>query len=410
MPSVNFNDSWLGRLRDHKKLRLLVFSLILVFLLPISAICYLARVRFLRITAIGRIGHLVSEPDTFIKARLLGLCPWYHGVLICPPGIAANECLLGYWKQHLLVVRSPFCALIAFGLNRFSYLQYDVSRYWVAINETAPYIQIEQTWGARPAVLELSENHRLGGRAWLSSLGVPQGAPFVCFHCREEGYSPSDDPVQAYRNSSVENYMPAITELTRRGYWCIRMGDPSMRPLVPMERVIDYAHLDSRSDTYDLFLCASCTFFLASCSGLLFLSSVFGRPVAAANQVPLSTVLAFGLNDIATPKLLWSEKESRYLDFCEVFESDISNFRFTSLYQDHHIRAVENSPEDVLDLALEMLERIEGPYTYSTEDEALQVRFKSLMREGHFSFGGSNRVGRGFLRKYQHLLEDKPKT
>jgi putative glycosyltransferase (TIGR04372 family) len=140
------------------------------------------------------------------------------------------------------------------------------------------------------------------------------------------------------------------------------------------------------------------------------LSSVFGRPVAAANQVPLSTVLAFGLNDIATPKLLWSEKESRYLDFREVFESDISNFRFTSLYQDHHIRAVENSPEDVLDLALEMLERIEGPYTYSPEDEALQVRVKSFMREGHFSFGGCNRVGRGFLRKYQHLLEDKPKT
>ena len=182
-----------------------------------------------------------------------------------------------------------------------------------------------------------------------------------------------------------------------------------MRPLVPMEKVIDYAHLDSRSSTLDLFLCASCTFFLASCSGLLFLASVFGRPSAAANQVPVSSVLAFGVNDIATPKLLWSEAESRYLTYREVFDSDIANFRFTELYQQHGVRVVENSPEDVLGLALEMLDRVEGRSAYSPQDEALQVRFKSLMREGHFSFGGGTRVGRNFLRKYEHLLGDKSK-
>lgn len=409
MVRANLVNSWLGVLRAYKPLRKSISSLLLVFDLLLSAILYLSRVRFLRITAPGRIGHLVTEPDTFIKTRLLGLRPWYYGVLICPPGVAANECLLGYWRRYLGVVRSPFWAMLASRLARFSYLQYDVSRYWVAINETAPYIKIERSWGTRPALLALSEDHRQEGRAWLATLGVPQDAPFVCFHCREEGYSPSDDPMHAFRNSSVANYMAAVAELTARGYWCIRMGDPSMRPLAPMEKVIDYAHLDSRSDKLDLFLCASCTFFLGSSSGLLFLASVFGRPSAAANQVPLSTVLAYGVNDIATPKLLWSEAESRYLTFREVFDSDIANFRFTELYQQHGIRVVENSPEDVLALALEMLDRVEGRYAYSPQDDALQVRFKSLMREGHFSFGGGTRVGRNFLRKYEHLLIDKPK-
>jgi len=255
--------------------------------------------------------------------------------------------------------------------------------------------------------LNLEEKHRRAGQAKLAELGVPSEAEFICFHCREGGYSPSDEHWHSFRNVSIENYLPAVSELAKRGFWCIRMGDPTMSRIAPMERVIDYAHLDVRSDWMDVFLCATCKFFIGSSSGLMFVANVFGRPTGSANHAPLAILLAFRKDDVAIPKLLWSEVEKRYLTFPEIFGSDAANFRYTGLYEEHRIRLVENTAGDIRDLAMEMVERAEGRAIYTAEDEELQQRFKSLMRPGHYSYGGINRVGRDFLRKYAYLLEER---
>lgn len=393
-----------AKIRRHWLARRVVMTLALILEFPLSLFIYLTRVRFLRLTAPGRIGHLVADIGTFVKGKLLGTNGRYYGVLISPPGVAANECLLDYWRRYIGVVRSPFWASILKPMTRFGYTVYDASI--IAINETAQYIAVERDWGNRPPLLELTDAHRRRGEGWLASIGIPEGAEYVCFHSREPGYSTDDDAIHAFRNSSVENYLLAVSELTKRGFWCIRMGHPSMRPLAPVEMVVDYAHLEDRSDWLDVFLCASCKFFLGSCSGLLYLANVFGRASAVANQAPLSSARAFSVQDVAIPKLLWSEREQRYLTFSEALASSVSNFRFSNLYEEHGIRVIENTPEDIRDLTFEMVDRLEGRAAYTAKDEELQRRFEALLRPGHYSHGGISRVGRDFLRKYEHLLGD----
>jgi putative glycosyltransferase (TIGR04372 family) len=366
---------------------------------------YLMRIRFLQITALGRIGHLACEPDIFVKLGLLGMRGACRGVILCPPGAAANECLLGYWSRYLWIVRSPFWIRVLGRFQRFPFLVFDTSRYVVSINETAPAVAVQAAWGERPSLLQLEEAHRRDGRAWLAEQGVPPDAEIVCFHCREGGYSPADEDLHSFRNSSVENYLPAIAELTKRGFWCVRMGDPTMRRLPPMQGVIDYAHLAARADWADVFLLAVCRFFVGSASGVAQAANVLGSPCAVANQLPLSSVLQFGPRDIAIPKLLWSEKEDRYLGFGELLRSEASNFRFSRLYAENGMRPVENSAEDIRDLVLEMLERVQGRAVYTDADAALQDRFRAQMRPGHYSYGGVTRVGRDFLRKYASLLD-----
>lgn len=102
--------------------------------------------------------------------------------------------------------------------------------------------------------------------------------------------------------------------------------------------------------------------------------------------------------------MVWFLKEERYLSFKEVLSSPMGNFRHDPLYSEAGVWPVDNSPEDIKELAMEMLDRIEGKSLYSAEDERLQKRFKSLMNPSHYSYGAISRVGRDFLRKYAFLL------
>jgi hypothetical protein len=54
-----------------------------------------------------------------------------------------------------------------------------------------------------------------------------------------------------------------------------------------------------------------------------------------------------------------------------------------------------------------MLERSQNRAVYTPQDEELQRRFKALLRPGHYSYGGINRIGRDFLRKYAYLFGDR---
>lgn len=363
--------------------------------------------RVLRLTNAHRIGHLAAEPDCLIKEERLGLFPKRRALLLAPRGAVANERMVDYWSSQLRAVRSPvLCRLLA-PLNRFAFarMRDDLSRYVAAINETAAAMRIFAQWGERPPLLALAQDDLERGERRLRELGLPPGARFVCLHSRDGGYSPADEHLHDFRNTSVENYLGAATTLVARGFHCIRMGDPSTARLPPMQGVVDYAHSPLRADWMDIFLCARCEFFIGNSSGLSFVAGVFGRPSCLANLVPFSGAFPYWPRDLGLPKLL--RQEGRLLGFAEILASDAGQMRFSDLYAEHCIEPIENSAEDIRDLALEMVERMAGRPRVGAEDEARQARFRALLRPGHFSHGSAGRVGRDFLRKYEHLIGDQ---
>jgi hypothetical protein len=83
----------------------------------------------------------------------------------------------------------------------------------------------------------------------------------------------------------------------------------------------------------------------------------------------------------------------------------MANFRYSSDFKLAGIELVNNTPEDIKELAIEQFERTGNPdFSYSDEDEALQIRFRALYKPGHYSYGSASRIGRSFLTRYQHLL------
>ncbi|OGH61376.1 MAG: hypothetical protein A3G34_05160 [Candidatus Lindowbacteria bacterium RIFCSPLOWO2_12_FULL_62_27] len=379
-----------------------LFQLMVVILTcPLSFLLYLIGIRFLPIAA-QHIGHLVCEPDCYVKEGILGMPRHSFVIVLVKPNRVSNPHLLQYWRQHLRIISSPLLYPLLAPLSWSPILQIDIRHYFLALRSTAHYYAVQKAWAERPPLLALSESDRECGLDCLRTLGVPEDGWFVSVHCRESGYAPNE--AQTYRNADIHNYILAMKAIVEKGGWCIRMGDATMKPLPPMEHVIDYAHLSVKSDWMDIFLCASCKFFLGGSSSLSGAACVFGVPSAVANQAPMAVILPTGSGDLGIPKLVWSRDRQRYLTFGEVLGSTTGDFRATSLFTDAGLMVEENSPEDIKDLALEMLDAVRGAVKYTDEDARLQERFKSLLRPGHYSYGGRARVGKEFLRKYASLL------
>ncbi len=369
-------------------------ALRLLYALP-AVIAWALRIRFIRISVPQRIGHLVLEPDCYLKDRIMDGRREIAVIALTREDVA-NQALLDHWKARFTVVQYPLAVALLRPFLLLGFVRRDLAPYAVALNDTAEAYATYARWGARAPILTLTEAERAAGRATLARMGVPESAWFVCVHSREGGYSPGDEHLHSYRNSAITDYLPAMRAITAAGGWCIRMGDPTMRPLPPTPGVIDYALSPYKSAAMDIFLCAECRFLLGNSSGLYILASAFGRPSALANQGPLSATYGFGVNDIAIPKMLVRGDER--LPLGPLFAGPASNYRYTWQYEQDGLRVVDNTPEEILALCLEMLDRLAGTAAYSAEDEARQAAFRALFRRGHYSFGAASRIGRDFLR------------
>jgi|GEM_PF-82173 len=396
---------WTGRTLHIGKSLAAALSRVLQALatLPPAFVLKSMGIRFLR-TNIDRIGHLACDVDCYVKSRRLGLAPEHHAILLAPANKVANKALLDLWSRHVRVISSPWLCRMLSPLSGHPMLRLNIYEYTTAINETAPFYAVQKQWGDRPPLLSLGQDDIARGEQRLIELGVPSGAWFVCVHSREGGYAPHDEHFHSHRNSDIESYQMAMKAIAERGGWCIRIGDPTMKKMPPAQHAIDYAHSPLKADWMDLFLFARCRFFLGNSSGPFLVASAFGVPVALANQSPVSVVLPYGRKDIGIPKLVWSRKEQRLLTFSEILGTPIGDLRLTHEQEQAGIGMIDNTPEDIRDLALEHLGRVEGRLTYDSAEEALQAKFKALMRPGHYSYGSDSRIGNAFLKKHASLL------
>lgn len=262
-----------------------------------------------------------------------------------------------------------------------------------------------------------AEEERLG-QAGLQSLGLPEGAPFVCFYARDTSYKGRDtghqwstllnrdENIHGYRNTTIHNYMPAAEELARRGYFVIRMGAIVNEPLQasnPM--IIDYA-TKSRSDFMDIFLCARCWFFLGGNGGLNAVPRIFRRPVMSDNFIPLtlSNALTLYPDSLLIPKKLWLREEQRFMTFPEFLETWPDRFDGTKHFERIGVDVIENTPEELLEGAVEMDERLKVTWQTTEEDQELQQRFWSLLEVTEPNQEFRPRIGAKFLRRNRKLL------
>jgi putative glycosyltransferase (TIGR04372 family) len=261
-----------------------------------------------------------------------------------------------------------------------------------------------------PAHLSFTADEEHRGREALRAMGVQEGVSFICIHARDSSYLEAVSPERDwryhdYRDSSIHNYVPAAEELVRRGHVAVRVGAiVKERLAVTNPGIVDYASNGCRSDFLDIYLGAKCRFFLCSATGVSEIPRIFRRPIAFVNFIPLEDMHTWGPDDLLIPKKLWLKKERRFLTFPEIFALGCSRFFHSEQYGHHGIEAVENTPQEILEVAIEMDERLKGAWKTTEEDEELQQRFWSCFRSSELHGDIVSRVGTEFLRRNRELL------
>jgi putative glycosyltransferase (TIGR04372 family) len=378
-----------------------------------------ASVRFLDapFLMLERVGHLAIDFDSYLKDQLLShrkVMP----ILLCAGRKPANEALLTHWSQRIIVVRSRWICWLLRPLLSFPKLVDSLLGYcmvgWQAFGQDAPHdfaqrrgacraFDVQSRWADRTPLIGLSEAEIARGEAELRRLEIPEGAWFVCVHAREGGYSPSDEWQHSFRNANITDYLDAMQAIVARGGWCVRVGDPTMRPLDPMPGAVDYALSSSKSDWMDLFLCARCRFFLGNTSGLYGIAGIFGKPSALANMTPLGCAYGIFPNDISIPKLMM-DAQGRMLPLPDAFAGEASELYVAPEFVERGLRPVDNTSQEIAELAIEMMDRLDGNIEDERDDADLQARFRSLIQPHHYCWHTSSRIGRAFLRRHRALL------
>jgi len=362
--------------------------------------------RFLRVPKIERVGHLALDFDSYLKDQILSgrrVHPIYlFGEKGAPPR-PANQALMDLWGRHIWLISSPFWRRLLQPFMKMPELVDELRIYSFLVGETARCYDVQGRWRGRPPIISLSSKLRKRGRAVLREMGVPDDAWFVCVHAREGGYSPRDEWAHVYRNVDIASYDLAIDAIIARGGWCIRMGDASMVKPPGRDRFIDYAHSPWKSDWMDIYLCATCRFFFGDTSGLFNVTGIFGGMSVLTNMTPISCAYSQFPNDTSIPKTIaWSD--GRRIGFAEAFSSEVGAMRFAPAFEKAGVVNLSNTPEEILDLVTEVMDRLENRAVYTAEDEMLQERFRSLMRPGHYAWPPYSRIGRDFLRAHAGQL------
>ena len=361
-------------------------------------------------TSVGFFANL----DCYVKAGLLGWRQPHKIIMLLPDEVTvSNRCLLEYWGKYITVITDAetIQTLSPLAKHLEDPINYALTRNDQAFFMSAGYVMAHKQWDSeqRPPLLTLSNTDYERGWQCLEGLGVPKNSWFVCLHVREPGFKDRGSKFDSYRNANIDTYLLAIETIVAHGGWVIRMGDPSMKPLPAMDRVIDYVHTDARSDWMDVFLSSQCRFFIATSSGLGVIPVIFGVPMVQTNYLPWGIFWSKN-QDLFLPRLLWSINEKRHLTFSEILLSPLSWGISQTFYNNAGVEMLHNTPDEINEIVLEMLMRLDGQLTYSVTDERLQERIRSLTEVCNSSLGAKHlalncRIGKDFLRKYEALVE-----
>ena len=197
---------------------------------------------------------------------------------------------------------------------------------------------------------------------WLIKKGWKEGEPFVCLLVRDSKYlniyhSKWDFTYHSYRDSNIDDYLPAIKWLLGKKVWIIRMGKEMHKQVsIENKRLIDYPFCEDQDDLMDVWLFANCSLCISTLCGADFISDVYRRPLLLINFLPLVDLISWSNAMHAPKKLIWADtgKELTLIEHLR------NSFHLTQQYDEAGINVKNLTPDEICQIVEECWSNLEG--------------------------------------------------
>jgi putative glycosyltransferase (TIGR04372 family) len=328
------------------------------------------------------------------------------GICVSPQDRAGNSHLLRYWSKYYKILEDKTVEKRWQDLRYFEVpvaMHPTVSGDCLFYSHAAALAQVEwEKKGLSPLLALHSEDHAFGLDV-LAKNNISPSDWFVALHVREPGYHNQwEDPLRKGRDVDIYTYLDAIQEITRAGGWVIRMGDPTMKPLPPMERVWDYAHSPDRSERMDVFLMANCRFFVGTNSGVSYVPPVFGRPCLYTNWCALDHRPWWSQN-LLIHKNIRGRKSGDLLPYSRMIPPPFGHIESIEYLNSHGLDLVDNTSEEIVAAVIEMMQYVEKT---PNQEKVLSMANKTYQQIAVEAGGYAGpRICETFLDKYPQLLK-----
>jgi putative glycosyltransferase (TIGR04372 family) len=400
--------------RRRSRIRRLSYLLIPLIIL-IRLIRPLKLIRFGTVMK-HKIGHCPLEAELYLLERAAGIQPRNALDLFHFPhrtdGYEANSFCTQLVRDNLLI--HPFfeCLWIANSLlpGKEKHEIVIQSRDYVIPS----YIGIGDVHNLMPKFpvqIQLTGEHERLGKAMLAEMGIPEDADFICIHNRDSTYwadrkkGISDD--SDFRNSATESYYPVMLHLAERGFYVVRLGaltETSLPDLHP--RVIDYPN-NHRSEFMDIYLAARCKLMISTGSGIDSISYFHRRPLLLVNLVGWHHAFPNYMQPSRVIlKLFRDRTNGRMIPLEEIRARGLQRLHLTQQFEDNNILLINNSSEDIIRAADEMLAVLEGKLEEEPAIASDILRAREAMIDGRPEIVAPHEICRSFLKSYPEFFRN----
>ena len=387
-------------LRIFSYLPMYLLSIPILILLKLISFKYLIRFKKLESSRIGHFGGntelYLCERDISINEKKIKYIDLFYARDVC------NKQLFKMWKRDLKILPSwillPLHQMAIFLKIFFS--SFDLH----LISEKKDDRDIFNLFDKTKPHLKFTSEEEIYGKECMKKFGLADDSKFVCLCVRDSAYlkqefNDLDFSYHDYRDGNIENYLLAAEELTKKGYFVFRMGKKVIKPLKSSNpKIIDYANSEMRSDFMDIYLGAKCTFCISTGVGIDIIPIIFRKPLVEI-EAPVAFLRTYCKNFLLLTKHHVLANNNQKLRLSEIVSSEIVRGLTTESFKSKGIKLVENSPEEIRDVALEMADRLEGTWIPDENDEKLQDKFwKIFTSESKTQFSAYGTVLHGEIR------------
>lgn len=390
-------------MRSQRHLAVRVLYFVLLVLAKVGA------VQVLQTSEKGRLTQFVERIEPFVRRKLIRL-KWFPPLLLAvqtsnSPNVAVSQ----YFSRRVFLLPPVSHGLLATALRLksqeladatmkpFRFLKRPGSPW-----EMSPSLSGHDNWTHETNVL-LERMHIASGTK-IVLLAVRDATYYKALHEQQgETAGPETAPDTYIRNPNLETYSLAVDWLQERGYSVVYFGFPTS-PLPPslFGKVVDYSG-QFRSPRGDLLLGRYCTMLMSGGSGAWALASLFNKPVAFSNSY-FPFVGGYSERDRSIFQMIYKTRQGNEMTFREMIQTN-GTYSYQSNCDRDGMRLQKNSPEEIGELALEVLDRRLGQFLSQPGDDELVRRFTAIQAEQQPLNGGVSMMATTFLRRYSHLLD-----